>query len=192
GAAVLQSIGHIKSIVYSVTGAVVMKYSLNVLLVPILDMRGNVIAHVCSMLFLTIIIFAFVDRKISDLHFFQHIRWKALLVASASMVLYIYVLRFVFLSFVDPTRWMLLFYILFVIGTGAMLYLVILLRYHVLSDKQIQALPFSTIILRRNDMVQKRGYIYMNGRIDVIGLGAGDFEHLSFGVYRKLSTFQGN
>src|SRR5699024_2188368 len=157
GAAVLQSIGHIKSIVYSVTGAVVMKYSLNVLLVPILEIGGSVIATVCSMLFLRLIIFAFVDRKISDLHFFQHIRWKALLVASASMVLYIYVLRFVFLSFVDPTRWMLLFYILFVIGTGAMLYLVILLRYHVLSDKQIQALPFSTIILRIKDMVQKRG-----------------------------------
>src|SRR5699024_3279719 len=31
----------------------------------------------------------------------------------------------------------------------------------------------------------------MNGRIDVIGLGAGDFEQLSLGVYRKLTTFQG-
>ena len=62
----------------------------------------------------------------------------------------------VFLSFIDPTRWMLLIYILFVIGTGAILYLVILLRYHVLSDKQIQALPFSTIMLRIKDTVQKR------------------------------------
>src|SRR5699024_11771994 len=44
GAAVLQSIGHIKSIVYSVTGAVAMKFSLNVILVPVLDIRGSAIA----------------------------------------------------------------------------------------------------------------------------------------------------
>lgn len=157
GAAVLQSIGHIKSIVYSVTGAVAMKFSLNVILVPVLDIRGSAIATVCSMLFLTLIIFAVVDKKISDIRFLQHIRWKALLIASVSMVLYIYGLRFVFLSFIDPTRWMLLIYILFVIGTGAMLYLVVLLRYQVLSDKQIQALPFSTIILRVKDVVEKRG-----------------------------------
>src|SRR5699024_11516478 len=56
-------------------------------------------------------------------------------IASVSMVLYIYGLRFVFLSYIDSTRWMLLIYILFVIGTGAMLYLVVLLRYQVLSDK---------------------------------------------------------
>lgn len=31
----------------------------------------------------------------------------------------------------------------------------------------------------------------MNGRIEVIGLGAGDLEQLSLGVYRKLTTYQG-
>src|SRR5690625_36314 len=31
----------------------------------------------------------------------------------------------------------------------------------------------------------------MNGRIEVIGLGAGDLEQLSLGVYRKLINFQG-
>src|SRR5699024_8802150 len=74
---VLQSIGHIKSIVYSVTGAVAMKFSLNVILVPVLDIRGSAIATVCSMLFFTLIIFAVVDKKISDIRFLQHIRWKA-------------------------------------------------------------------------------------------------------------------
>lgn len=156
GAAVLQSTGHIKSIAYSVLGAVAMKYSLNVILVPLLDIQGSAIATVCSMLFLTIIIFTFVNKKISDIRFFQHIHWKALLIASTNMVIYIYVLRFVFRSFFDPTRWMLLLYVLFVIATGAMIYLGLLLRYHVLSDKQIQALPFSSIILRIKSMVQKR------------------------------------
>src|SRR5699024_3202988 len=31
----------------------------------------------------------------------------------------------------------------------------------------------------------------MNDRIEIIGLGAGDLEQLSLGVYRKLTTFQG-
>src|SRR5699024_2218452 len=126
GAAVFHSIGHINAILYSVTGAVAMQVSLNLILVPILDIHESAIATVCSILFLSLVIFAFVDKKISDIRFFQHIHWKALLIASVSMMLYIYGLRFVFLSFVDPTRGMLLFYILFVIGTGAILYLVVL------------------------------------------------------------------
>ena len=156
GAAVLQSVGNIKYIAYSVLGATGLKYIFNMILVPMLDIRGSAIATVCSMLFLTLLIFIFVDKKVPDIRFVQHIRWKPLLIASGSMVIYIYGVRYIFLSFVEPTRGMLLVYVLFMIRTGAAIYLVLLLRYHVLSNKQIQALPFSGVVLRIKDMVQKR------------------------------------
>src|SRR5690625_1201310 len=154
-ATVLQSLGKVKWILYLIVSAVVLKTILNRVLVPNIEIMGSAIATVVSMFFLCVATSIILHKKLPIVQFMRHIRWGPLLVASSGMVLYILLMQYVWFYFLEPTRLVLLLYIVVIVSTGALLYVLLLLRYNVLTNKQIQALPFSTIILKWKTKVQK-------------------------------------
>ena len=157
GAAVLQSLGQLKWIMYSITGAVAMKVSLNLLLVPYYDIRGSAAATVLSMLFLCTIIVTFLHKKLPEIKFMQHVRWGALLIATVGMISYLMLSKYIIFTSFELGRGLLLIYMIGVIASGASIYLLLLLRYRVFTSKQIQALPFATFIWKLAEKVAKKG-----------------------------------
>lgn len=156
-ATVLQSLGHLKWIVYFIIGAIGWKWVFNMMLIPLFGITGSAIATVGSVLFLSVMTFILLHKKLPAVQFLHHVSWGPLVIAIVGMILYILCVQYVWQLFVPITRLSLLINLLFVVSTGAALYLVLLLRYKVLSDKQIQALPFSAKMLAMKEKVQKKG-----------------------------------
>lgn len=156
GAVVLQSLGHISWVVYLIVSAICLKVVLNMTLVPLLDIRGSAIATVISMLLLCVTMMLLLHKKLPEVKFFQHIRWRPLLIACGGMILYIVCVQYIWNGWMLSTRSMLLIYMMFVVSTGGLVYLLLLLRYNVLTNKQIQALPFARKMITIKEKVQKR------------------------------------
>lgn len=156
-AAVLQSLGYLKWIAYCILAAIICKWFLNIMLVPMLGISGSALATVASILFLCTVIVMLLHKKLPAVQFLHHVSWGPLVIAIGGMVLHMSCVRYIWMLFVPETRMTLLMYLGIVVSTGALLYLVLLLRYNVLTDKQIQALPFSTKIMTIKEKVQKKG-----------------------------------
>lgn len=154
--AMLQSIGCLKQIAFFISIAVLIKIILNQLLVPIWSINGSAIATLSGMLFLCSATFILLQRKIPAIRFFHYIRWKPLVGANVLMALYIICMRYIWSSFIPISRLTLLCYVLIVVPTGALCYLIILLRYGAFSNRQIQAFPFSQMISSVEKRVRKK------------------------------------
>jgi O-antigen/teichoic acid export membrane protein len=147
---ILQGLGFIKRTAGFVLGALFVKWIANQLFVPWWGVTGSAIATVLSLLVLFIFAMFELKRKLPDLNLFKQIKWRALLVASLSMIAYLLLMEYLLLRLGDNlgSRLYLLGYVLFVASTGACIFLVCLLRGGAFSEEQLKMLPFSAILVR--------------------------------------------
>src|SRR5699024_934867 len=128
GATILQGMGYMKGPVVFIGCAFILKWVLNVILVPEWGITGSAIATVLGLLFMTVAVFIGLNGKLPELAFFKTLHWRALIMSSAGMAVYIIVIQYI-MSWVYPeTRLGLLVYVAFAVLSGGFVYLYLLLK----------------------------------------------------------------
>lgn len=146
--AVLQSYGYFKQITLYIIGMFAIKYLLNYILVAKLGMIGSSFATVISLLFLSGLSLLFLKNKITKQSFLKMINWRAFIYAALSMSVSLLMFKYLLGDFVSEWRIVLFIYIIIVISVGAMIYLLLLLRFNALSQRQLNTLPFTRTIFK--------------------------------------------
>lgn len=153
--AILQGLGFMKQTLLWLLLACMSKWGLNAFLVPSIGLYGSALATVISLCLLMIAMLVLLQKKLPHLSFVRHIRWGAFSLASLYMTLFLYLLTWA-LSFLDVSRIGLLFWVLFTVIIGAFIYLSILLRYDVFTQKQLSAFPFATHLFKLQAILKKQ------------------------------------
>lgn len=146
--AILQSHGYFKQVTLFIVFMFIVKYALNQLLVSKLGIIGSSLATIISLLFLSLLSLNYLKNKLTKDSFIKMINWRAFISASITMVSSLLILKHFLGNIFVISRIMLLIYIILVVGIGAIIYLIFLLRYDALSRRQLSALPFITIVLK--------------------------------------------
>lgn len=145
---ILQGMGYIKRTAGFILITFFVKWTGNQLLVPIWGIMGSAIATVFSLLVLYIIVMIELKRKLPILRFINQINWLALLQASITMIAYILLVDWFVADAVEATRVLLLIYVLFIAITGALIFIVTLLRRKAFTEDQLAMLPKSQLFIR--------------------------------------------
>lgn len=153
---VLQSLGYMKLTALFILSTFVVKYVLNRLLVPLTGITGASLATVGSLLLLCCLLLITLKWKVSDFSLFNYIKVTALLLSGLGMTIYLIIIKFGTTFILIPSRTGLLLYVLFFVGTGAFVYLSLLLRYNAFSKEQLAALPFSRYIIGFAQLISKK------------------------------------
>jgi len=146
--AVLQSYGYFKQITLYIIGMFAIKYFLNYLLVAKLGIIGSSLATVISLLFLSGLSLLFLKNKITKQSFLKMINWRAFIYAALCMSTSLLAFKYSLANLVSEWRFLLFIYIIVVVSVGAMIYLLLLLRFNALSQRQLNTLPLTTIIFK--------------------------------------------
>lgn len=146
--AILQGLGYMKRTATFILIACITKLTANLILVPIWGIMGGAIATVLSLFILSVIAVVELKRQLPKLVLFKNMKWWVLLKASLGMVLYLILLEYVTSNLLTMSRLSLLVYIVFVVITGAMIYITLLLRGKAFEKSQLQMLPFSSLFIR--------------------------------------------
>ncbi|WP_106495601.1 putative polysaccharide biosynthesis protein [Lentibacillus sp. Marseille-P4043] len=144
---ILQGLGYIKRTAAFILIAFFIKWTLNQLFVPLWSITGSAIATVISLLVLCGLVIIELRKKLPDLNFWQTINWHALLIASCVMVVYLYLIHYVFVFFDINSRLGLLAYVIGVAVTGAVVYMVLLVKKRAFSEEELMMLPFSSFFI---------------------------------------------
>lgn len=152
---ILQNMGDVWLVAGWIMVAFAMKWVLNIILVPLLHINGSALATVLSLLFIVVAVLSQLQRRIPGLQLFRHIRWGAFLVANMAMVIFLMFLKYTVAVHIEFSRSGLGIYVFIVILMGAAIYMMVLLRYKVLSEKQLQALPFSNSMQAMGKRLEK-------------------------------------
>ncbi|MGY0694531.1 putative polysaccharide biosynthesis protein [Virgibacillus sp. FSP13] len=144
---VLQGLGYIKRTAAFILIAFFMKWTLNQLLVPLWSITGSAMATVISLLVLCGLVIIELKRKLPHLYFWQTINWHALLIASTVMVVYLYLMHYVFMFFNINSRLGLLAYVIGVAVTGAVIYMVLLVKKKAFTEEELKMLPFASFFI---------------------------------------------
>ncbi|GAA0609084.1 oligosaccharide flippase family protein [Virgibacillus siamensis] len=145
-ASVLQGLGYIKRTAGFILTAFLIKWTANIFLVPLFGITGGAIATVLSLTVLAFLLLVTIKRILPGLHVERRIKWTALIVASFGMLAYLSVMDFLAPSM--ETRSELLLYVLFIVITGALLYIILLLRFRAFTEKELSMLPFAAFWIR--------------------------------------------
>ncbi|WP_246206684.1 putative polysaccharide biosynthesis protein [Virgibacillus ihumii] len=145
-ASILQGLGYIKRTAGFILIAFIIKCSANTLLVPLFGITGGAVATVLSLSVLTLLLLGTVKRMLPGLHVEKQINWTALIVAAFGMLAYLSVIDF--LTPDIASRGGLLLYVLFIVITGALLYIFLLLRFRAFTEKELSMLPFAGFWIR--------------------------------------------
>lgn len=146
--AILQSLGYLKRTALFIVGAFGVKWIGNVILVPYLGMMGGAIATVIGLLFLFVTGLSELNRQIPIINLRKHIRFQPLIIATICMMTFLFVVKALLPYDVIHSRFSLLIYVLFMSGVGALIYLLLLIRYDAFSKKEIQMFPFASFLVR--------------------------------------------
>jgi O-antigen/teichoic acid export membrane protein len=149
---ILQGLGHVKWTALFILIAFLFKWLLNWLLIPRVGIVGGSIGTVFSLLFLTFatllkLKMSFRSKKL------VHINWKAFILSNIGMIAFIFCIKMML-----PTdlfsRIELLLFVLIVSIIGALIYLLILLRYQAFSEQELNLLPFVSRFLSSSNRRQ--------------------------------------
>lgn len=141
--AILLSRRQWKRILIAIVFMFFVKYLLNELLVPSFGITGSSVATILSLLVFLFIIF----HKLKDVRFVRAVRWKAYMIATFGMTVYLLIMKTTIYPLLQLSRIGLLCYVLFIVVCGAFIYLILLLRYDAFSTRQISNLPLSSFLL---------------------------------------------
>lgn len=148
GMSILQSLGkYFITIVYLFIVFMV-KLLANHLLVPMFGITGSSIATILALFILCLLIYVALKRNIPALQLGRHMKIRSFLFAGGLMLGYLLLVRYVYLLLPAFSRSGLLFYILFVVGTGAMLYIYMLIRRKAFTEEELHTLPLASLWLR--------------------------------------------
>jgi len=153
GSAILQAYGYVKWTVMSLVIALVVKITLNFMFIPYWKTHGSAAATVVSLLCLTVLIIGGIYRKVRFSPWKQ-IRFWPFVGAGGTMSLCLLAVKLFFQS-VQFSRMGLFIYVICLVLFGAFIYLIILLRYKVIDERKISALPFSAQLLLLQKVVSK-------------------------------------
>lgn len=142
---ILQGLGYIKRTALFILIALLLKWTLNQLLVPLLGITGSALATILALLVFSLLMLFELRRKLPNLALTRHINWPTLFLANGGMLLYIFLID-LFIR-VDLSRTGALIYVLFVAGTGACIYFIILLRGRTFTESEMSMLPLSKVWL---------------------------------------------
>src|SRR5690625_3538712 len=153
GSAILQAYRYVRYTVVALVFALLIKLGLNYVLIPTLSIYGSAIATITALSCLTLCITYAIIYKIK-LSPFQQVKWLPLSSSALVMVIYLTFIKFIVGS-VQLPRLLLLCYVLFLVISGAVVYIVMLLRYDVIDKRHIHVLPFSGKLLSLKRFVSK-------------------------------------
>lgn len=145
---VLQGLGYMKRTALYTGYAFLTKWGLNMLLVPLWGITGSAFATVCSLLLLTGCVFYELYRRLPMLRFFGKLNWRALFISSLGMTVYIFIVHYMVSWFYPDTRLDTLLYVAFVVITGGLLYLYLLLKWKAFSEEELAMLPLAHVFIR--------------------------------------------
>src|SRR5690625_113458 len=146
--AILQSYGYYKEITMFIVSMFFAKIILNYLFVPKLGIIGSSLATTLSLLILTIFSLLFLKLKLTKTSFVKMINWRAFIYGSISMVSFLLITQYFLGNYIIQSRFMLLIYVMIIVGIGGSIYLLVLLRYDALSKRQLKAFPLTNIIFK--------------------------------------------
>lgn len=152
----LQSLGDVKWVSLFIIGAFVVKYSLNRWLITKFSLYGASIGTIGSLLFLSILIAILLKKRLPQVALFRNMKLGVFIIASVGMTVYLYVIKYVATFFAVPSRVVLLGYVLFIVITGAFIYMSLLLKYDAFSDEEIKNLPFASKLIQLKYMLQRK------------------------------------
>lgn len=124
-----------------------MKWALNVFLVPLWGLTGSSIATVSSLFVLYSLGLLQLNHHF-NFRFSRAINWHRCLVSLISMGIFLALFKWMINFNLFSSRLSLLFYVSFLVISGAFIYLFLLIRLNTLSIKQIQVLPMSRLLLK--------------------------------------------
>lgn len=153
GNAILQAYGHVKWTVITLVISLIVKILLNYLLIPHWQTHGSALATIISLFCLTVLT---IGGMYKNIHFspWKGLRLLPLLGAGSAMALYLFMIKLLVQS-VQFSRLALFIFVMLLVSSGAFIYLLILLRYGALQERQINALPFSEKLLTLQKTVRK-------------------------------------
>lgn len=144
---ILQGAGFIKRTAGLIAGAFLLKWLANIVLVPVWGIAGSAAATVLSLAGLAAAVLIELRRKLPELVFFKHIDWLAFLKASTGMIVYILIIGYL-LPYSSASRTGLLIWVVFTAITGAMVYIILLLRGRAFTEAELAMLPFASLFIR--------------------------------------------
>ncbi|ASK61705.1 low temperature requirement protein B [Virgibacillus phasianinus] len=145
---ILQSLNRIKRTAFFIIFALVVKWLANQLFVPLWGITGSAAATVLSLAFLCYLVFRALQKELPDLRLFKKMKWKALGLAGSGMTVYVIIIDWLISPSVHAPRLVMLAYVLFVALSGAVCYLLLLLKFKAFTEKQLAMLPFASFLLK--------------------------------------------
>ncbi|RFU66913.1 polysaccharide biosynthesis protein [Peribacillus saganii] len=153
-ASILQSMGHYRSTVIVVILGILIKWVLNLLLVPLYSITGAAIASILSFIFMSLLLQIRLKKYIrKTLLGMPHVRWLARAVLAMSIVLIIHGQVFQILSL--EGRLFASLQALSGVLIGGSIYLVLIIRSGMFSSNELVLLPFGSklaLLLRNRNM----------------------------------------
>ncbi|HEY4600547.1 MAG TPA: polysaccharide biosynthesis protein [Cerasibacillus sp.] len=142
-ATILQGIGAANMIACFIGLLFLVKWYLNQFLVPFWGTIGSAIATVGSLFILCMLVLWQLKRQLPKLKLLHGINAGALLMASSSMAIFLYVIKWLLPAAETIARLPLLFITLLIVFCGASIYLFILMKLDVFSKEELDLLPIS-------------------------------------------------
>lgn len=145
-ATILQGLGGTKQTAVFIILSIFMKWFGNRMLVPIFGITGAALATILGLACFSLLVYIGLKRKLPALKLMRQINWSTLVLAVSAMLIYIFVIDLFVPT--ELSRFGSLLYVGFVAGTGACIYLFILLRGRTFISEEINMLPWSHVWMR--------------------------------------------
>jgi len=152
--AILQSYGEKMRTAYYIGSIFFIKLILNYFLIPPFGLHGAALATIETLLFLCVFSIRLLKRKFHFLQLFSSVRWLPLSEASIGMALLLFLIKY--MVAMPESRSMLFIYVIGLIIAGGIGYIITLMRYDALTEKQLENLPFSSKLIACHTFISKR------------------------------------
>lgn len=147
-ASILQGLGYFRYTGSMILLAFAIKWLMNHLFVPLWGITGSAMATVFSMAILVISLLVKLKKILPNLRIYRLVHWKGFLVALVGLVLYLQLIAQLLPYDLINSRTVLLIYVIYVAISGALLYIVLLVKGGVFSEQELANLPFSSFLMR--------------------------------------------
>ncbi|WP_138419997.1 putative polysaccharide biosynthesis protein [Aquibacillus sediminis] len=149
-ASILQGLGYVKATAGSIIVGVLVKWILNISLIPTLHINGSAIATVLSSSIILLLNLIILKKVLPSTKLFV-IPWRTFLLSISGMVIFLFIMNgLVTKVVVLTTRLDYLVYVLCVSIVGALIYLFLLVKYNGFTKEELRALPFGEQLSRLN------------------------------------------
>lgn len=145
---ILQGLGYLRQIAIFIMITFFIKWILNQLLVPYWGITGSAFATVMSMMILSCLVLVQLKRALPNFKIFRVIKWKSFLMASFGMIVYINIFHSILPYTYTSSRLTLLVYVCFIALSGALIYILLLLKFNTFTERELSMFPFASFLIR--------------------------------------------